>query len=61
MAEWCRTGLDDARIQQPNALRRKPSASNHALRLEANLSLPRLASRSQRIDDCCSVLSDVLL
>jgi hypothetical protein len=38
MAEWRRTGLDDARIRQPEcALRHEPSASNHAIRLEPDL------------------------
>ena len=37
MAEWRRTCLDDARIQQLNALHHEPSASNQAIRLEPNL------------------------
>ena len=44
MAQWRRTGVDDARIRQFRALHNEPSASNHAIRLE-----PDLADRSLRI------------
>ena len=37
MAEWRRTGLDDARIEQPECSSYEPSTSNHAIRLEPDL------------------------
>jgi hypothetical protein len=38
VAQWRRTGLDDARIRLASMpLRHEPSASNHAIRLEPDL------------------------